>query len=155
MKGEISGACELAMRRIADIKVLHPCWQLLGLDTTDLSLKAVLKESISSILARTQLAMSSLQQKQDESERSGEEHADAAVALAETLTHFAYCTSSDLLSAHRGYILMQQWGKSVESELADAALTHVRAISTDMWRHSVTCTIVVYMASPILAILPK
>lgn len=156
--GDRAPESELATRRTADLRVLRRCWRTLQMDCSEFCLHLATSQSISNLVARAQLAMAALQMRVEaaaaasaegaEGEEgdadpavSEEQHTEAVVGLAEMLTHFAYCTSSDLLAAHRAWVLTQRWEASHDDALIEAAQSHLKAIASSVWRHAVACAI--------------
>eukprot|EP00658_Telonema_sp_P-2_P033714 TRINITY_DN24691_c0_g1_i1.p1 TRINITY_DN24691_c0_g1~~TRINITY_DN24691_c0_g1_i1.p1 ORF type:complete len:874 (-),score=201.29 TRINITY_DN24691_c0_g1_i1:222-2738(-) len=144
LSGEWEREWHVASRKIADLRVVRRCWRALGLDCSGLCLHQADDESISSLVARAQLAMKELQEEKDLESETGEDHAEAAVAISEMLTQFAYCTSSDLLAAHRARVQVRRWEKDPDqgrSSLLDAQTQIETGITSDIWRQAVAATI--------------
>eukprot|EP00656_Telonema_subtile_P058589 TRINITY_DN9967_c0_g1_i6.p1 TRINITY_DN9967_c0_g1~~TRINITY_DN9967_c0_g1_i6.p1 ORF type:complete len:1044 (+),score=271.03 TRINITY_DN9967_c0_g1_i6:110-3241(+) len=157
--GEDAAEYELAERRCTDLRVLRRCWKALRMDCSELCLDKAMRESISSLVARAQLRMSELQLEAEQHAADAEGHVEAAteeaqteavVGLAEMLTHFAYCTSSDVLAAHRTWLLIQKWEGAHDDVLIDSAKSHLQTITSSVWRHTVACAIFWDKMAPIL-----
>ena len=126
-------ALAVALRRVVDLKVLRSCRREMNIDCSNITLQQAEKSSVASLIAEAQLATTT--------EGSEPQSDGAAVALAEMLSHFAYCTSSDLLSGHRARELVVRWVATREDKALEEALEQLSAISSSSWLCGVVCAL--------------